>query len=452
MKPAKARIPLLRRVLYATLSTVGLLGLLSAGLAGAEAMGWLDSFRQDDTVLYVSGRWLKLDARKRDYLVMDAQQPEAVQDRFPVRRRAGVLRVFVVGESFVKGNHHAPPQAGQLGYGALPDWIGWLLEARWPDGRFEVVNAGASGANSFRLVEIVEEIAQVQPDLVVLGLGNNEGYAPATRFSAELQDWALYRVVKKSVLPETPKAERPAYTLQSLRPAEVERSFRANTRTMVATLRAAGAEVVLATLPINLSGLARRVDLAELGRLAAEPRCAPALPLFDAGACGPALEAAQGCPEQFLLSFKAATCLDRAGDSAGARALYEAALQLDPRGRTRPSQNQALREIAASDGAILADVEQAFIAAHPRGLPGDRHFIDDVHLDCMGYLRPARVIVEAVARAGVLDARLGPAGPDPSTAELLDEHAWDPTDEPFLADEGAKGYARQVCSPDPAAD
>jgi len=99
----------------------------------------------------------------------------------------GVLRVFVLGDSFTEGQGVREPDS-------YPRVLDRLLNAAEP-GRWEVHNCGRRGADFPRLYERFEALARLAPDLVVYGmLLNDADQSPEFRARQRyLDDWILDR-------------------------------------------------------------------------------------------------------------------------------------------------------------------------------------------------------------------------------------------------------------------
>lgn len=461
--PARAARPLWRRLAYAAVTAATALVAASLAVTLLEQERLIDTFRQDDTVLYLDGRYLRLDADKRQYQIMDAQGG-VVQASFPVRKRRGVFRVFVTGESFVRGGHHIPTGTTPVGYGTIADWMQELLEMRYPSVTFEVVNAGANGQNSGRVAAVVGELVNADPDLIIVAMGNNEGAPPVTAVSEELNDWILYRLVKKTVLPEPTRAERPAFQPQERSAAALGAQFQGNLDAIVTAAAKKGVRVALATLPLNLLEVGRSLSREELAQITAEPGCAEVESLSRQRRCTEALGSAGGapsanpvgspavasCSRPFYVAMRAAQCMQATGDPESARELYKLAVEIEPRGRTRPSYNEAIRETARAHGLLLIDLEHGMEQRSTNGLPGDRYFIDRVHLTCMGYLPIARDLVDGIGAAGLIAGGAGEPLRSPTAAELLTEYPWDPLKGSYVPPAWLTARTLAVCSPDPA--
>ena len=94
---------------------------------------------------------------------------------------AGAVRIFVLGSSAAQGMPDPSFSVGRI--------LEVLLRERYPDVKFEVVNAAMTAINSHVALEIARDCAAHQPDLFVVYMGNNEvvgPYGPGTVF----QQWS----------------------------------------------------------------------------------------------------------------------------------------------------------------------------------------------------------------------------------------------------------------------
>ena len=86
---------------------------------------------------------------------------------FPVPKPRNEFRVFVVGGSTVQGR----PYGVSTSFSA---WLELLLQAMDPTKRYRVVNVGGISYASYRLLPIVNELLNYEPDLLVIYSGHNE--------------------------------------------------------------------------------------------------------------------------------------------------------------------------------------------------------------------------------------------------------------------------------------
>ena len=110
-----------------------------------------------------------------------ARKPEPC---FISAKPAGAVRIFVLGSSAAQGVPNPSFSFGRI--------LEVMLRERYPDVKFEVVNAAMTAINSHVALEIARDCAAHQPDLFVVYMGNNEvigPYGPGTVF----QQWSPSR-------------------------------------------------------------------------------------------------------------------------------------------------------------------------------------------------------------------------------------------------------------------
>jgi len=86
---------------------------------------------------------------------------------FPAKKGKSTFRVFSFGESTTYGH----PFDGRTAYSR---WLQNLLSAACPEKKVEVINAGGISYASYRIVHLVQEGLQYNPDLVIIYVGHNE--------------------------------------------------------------------------------------------------------------------------------------------------------------------------------------------------------------------------------------------------------------------------------------
>ena len=90
-----------------------------------------------------------------------------VSNGFTRHKDSDTFRIFVLGGSTVQGR----PYSIQT---AFPRWLQINLELAYPNKKFEVVNCGGISYASYRLVPILKECLNYEPDLFILCTGQNE--------------------------------------------------------------------------------------------------------------------------------------------------------------------------------------------------------------------------------------------------------------------------------------
>ncbi|MBI5210639.1 MAG: tetratricopeptide repeat protein, partial [Elusimicrobia bacterium] len=297
--------------------------------------------------------------------VFAERHPVGRAQAFPREKAPGAFRAFVVGGSVAQAYDE---QRGVRP--ALSDALAGLFVGR----KVEVVNLGRAGYDSERDVLAVEEVLSYSPDLVVVMDGVNEAYPslPArwrVRVARWLRGWPLLggawqdRVVADS-LERTPKDAE----AQGLR-------FESNVRRMARLARERGVPIALCALPINIRDMPPRGELP-----LRHPAFLRAWVAWEQGdgrrAEGLFEEAVRERPEDLMGHYFLGRCLDRRGGFDAARDRYR---RVDAQTKRVRYFNAISRRVAREEGALLADLEEAFAAVSPQGLPGRNLFEDDLH-------------------------------------------------------------------------
>lgn len=311
------------------------------------------------------------------------------------------LRVVVLGESAAMGD---PAPA----FGLAPQ-LEVLLRAAYPGTTVEVINAAMTAIDSSVIVDIARSIARLNPDVVIVYMGNNEaigpfGPPPDTRFLTGLAPWYA-RAVLAARGTRTGQWLRNAYQGSSeagspgwrglvqfsdrvIAPdspvlAAVHRRYAANLDAILAAIRRAGAEPVFATV-------------------ASQP--------FRAPFAAPDVPGAQAA----LAAYRESLDFLARGDTAAALAAWQRSRDLDPvRFRADAAINDAVR--AAAGRATVLDVEASLLERPDAAAL----FWDHVHFTPEGNYEVARLFADALAP--LLDRRgFGAPRPWLSRAEALD--------------------------------
>jgi tetratricopeptide (TPR) repeat protein len=348
---------------------------------------------------------------------------------------AGTIRIVLIGESAAQG---VPAPTFALG-----PQLRAQLRARYPGTEVEVINTGIVAINSHVCYQIARELAQFQPDLFVVYMGNNEVVGPygpgcaylsstpplavirasvwvrslrigqaisdllnrAARRTGTAVEWGgMAMFVDQAVAGDDPRLER------------VYRHFAANLRGIVQAGAAAGVPTLLCTPVANLKD------------------CAPLLSLHRPGLAGAELARWQAAFDQGVLAW-------RLHDRSTARSRLAEALQLDPHyadtefllgkldldeGRTETARRHFVSALGWDALRFRPDPRIAAIVRETAGqFPQDVRLVDaalalgsdpasrgpiagrewlfeHVHFDWPGNYQVARLVAEAAA--GLLDS------------------------------------------------
>ncbi len=342
---------------------------------------------------------------------------------FAIRKPPGVMRIFVLGASAALG---WPAEESCAATGFLRRGLD-----RSHPGRFEVVNAAVMSFGSHRVLDVLREIVDLEPDLVVIWSGNNEyvernalpqsgGWRVSRQLHRLLIKSRLYRAVRAAIFTFSPSLFRPSGTdLTNLREEpriqrgtlgrlpeidqQVLENYRSNLGEMAATLRARGVPGVFCTVPVNLSMWApysrpprfgNPEEYATWNRLMEE-----GVDLLDRGENREAgarfARVREMTPHYALAAYFEAQALQRLGEVDRARALFMTARDEDARPlRALGTFNEAVRRVAADGrGVRLVDLESAFLDTSGPSLAGMDLFYDYCHPTAAGHARAARAIL-----------------------------------------------------------
>ena len=389
----------------------------------------------------------------------------------PVKKEPGVVRVFVLGESAAMG---VPDSS--YGFARL---LELMLRRRYPQARFEVVNAAMSGINSHIIRSIARECAAREPDLFILYMGNNEMVGPfspcdpaahtaslplirASLWMRSLRTGQLLDSLcgredrDRRIIGASTDFEKCAVPASDPRRQRVYEHFQANLRDICDAAAASGARLLLCGVGVNLRDCPpfvsrHRAGLSEADRAAWEALYGEGIELESRAQFWPAIqryEKAAALDDEYAeLHFRLGRCRLALSQPAEALAALSRARDLDAlQFRTDSRLNRIVAEAArqgASRGFVFVDIDQALHQADREGVAGDSLFHEHVHLKFDGAYQVARTLLGAVepllAERGVLQS---PVGNVPTRDECAATLAFTPYDELRIAQPVAEMLGR----------
>ena len=357
----------------------------------------------------------------------------------PAVKADGSYRIFVLGASAAQGD---PEPA--YGFSRI---LNVMLEDRYPDVNFEVVNSTITATNSHVVLKIAQDLAQREPDLFIVYLGNNEvvgPYGAGTVFAPisgklgliragifakstrtgqlmqkllggirgdenGLETWrGMEMFLGKQVRADDPNLKR------------VHEHFRENLEDIMGVALKAGAQVVLSTVGVNLRDSAPFASLHRRDSTEAEKTEWDAL--YRAGIDFEARGELRRAVEKYLaaarldetyadLQYRLGRCNLALGQDAEARRRYILAREFDTlRFRADSRINEIIRSAAESGpaGVYLVDTAESLEDISTRSIPGNELFHEHVHLNFTGnyilakniFLKLEEILPEWVLREG----------------------------------------------------
>jgi tetratricopeptide (TPR) repeat protein len=220
---------------------------LAAFEAGSRQAGWLDPSRSPDPYLGFPGTpplfvpergpdgaaVMRTAENKRDTIYRDS--------RFPVPKPPGEYRVFCIGGSSVRSEIWLNPD------GSFPGLLGTELWGRLPGLTPRVINAGGGGQGSVQNLEVLREVLDDEPDLIVvypeggekntippspqaaLAVKDDESplRASARRCLNRLRSYQAAKLAYQALLPRAPAGGDVSSAFSALATFAVSRPYRA---------------------------------------------------------------------------------------------------------------------------------------------------------------------------------------------------------------------------------
>lgn len=337
------------------------------------------------------------------------------------------VRIFTLGGSSSYGFPWSAPAA----FTAI---LGELLSAAHPDRTIEAINASGVSYAMHRLNIVADELFQYQPDIFIIYSGHNEFIEPeffnALKRRSPVRNQAEFLLAHTRVYSgmrgllgsrndrpmqaDVPFDERVrrensrAYSPQE-KEAVVE-EFRWRLQRLVRRAHERGIKVVLCTVPCNLRDWRPELSLVnsaldETWRRQWQEALRSGEAKLARREYGAALadfrQALKLSPHHAMTHFFIAQCHEGLGQWPEAQLAYQRACDEDASPSRRLSGiNQAIREVASEERALLVDLDETFTALSPHGLVGFNLIEDYVHPTLAGHQEIAWHLWEALERSG----------------------------------------------------
>ncbi|MFH1569782.1 MAG: tetratricopeptide repeat protein [Gemmatimonadota bacterium] len=354
---------------------------------------------------------------------------------FALHKPAGGVRLFTLSGS----SSYGFPWSAPVAFTAI---LGDVLTAAHPRRPIEAVNASGVSYAMHRLNIVADELCRYEPDIFIVYSGHNEFVEP--EFFKALKRRSLTRNRVEYWLARThvysgmrtlldrgggtagrgdvrfgERVRRDdSVTYSPAAKMAVVEEFRWRLQRLVRRARERGIKVVLCTVPCNLRDWRPEQSLGNPG-LDEEGRRQWQAALragevrlgrgdYDAALADlrRALELAPGhAATQYLMG----RAYEGLGEWTEAQRAYQLACDEDASPSRRLSGiNQAIREVAGAEGALLVDVDGAFAAQSPHGLVGFDLIEDYVHPTLEGHREIAWLLWRALEGAGWIGDEVAP--------------------------------------------
>lgn len=336
---------------------------------------------------------------------------------FVAAKGSRAFRIFCLGGSTVQGRPYSVETS-------LTTWLQLNLRAAQPETDWEVINCGGISYASYRLVPILEELLQHEPDLFIICTGHNEfleevSYGRLKRTprvlirlhrvllnlrSYSLADhWLFHRRIRHSrrtVLSADVRTKLDmdkgleSYRRDDARRRGTVEHFRRNLETMVRMCREARVPIILVNPVSNLKDCPPfksefRADLSQEQRQRVTDLIerAETLDWTDTYGKIELLEQAVAIDDRHAaLLYHIGACYEHLGRFAEAKKWFLKAKEEDvcPL-RMLEAMHDVILDIAAGGHVPLVDVRSLIEERTPGGIPGDKWLPDHVHPSIEGH-------------------------------------------------------------------
>jgi tetratricopeptide (TPR) repeat protein len=337
---------------------------------------------------------------------------------FPREKSEATKRIFVLGGSDVMGFPFGDK-------GSFAQFLSLGLNRLDPAHHYQVINLGAFGYASYRVLSVMKDALNFAPDLFIVMSGHNEflekrEYGSDTtwfRAQEKLSRLKIYCLVKSGVEKVRPMPSRPVLpvevkwerlTMNPENKKKVTEHFQYNLDEMAALAKGKNLPILFITLPSNLRNFPpfhsehkKNMNASELSEWKREFNEGKAM--LEQGKFQQAhdslKESVQVDPEYALGWYLLGQSLLGLRMVDTAKYSFETALEKDSwQVRALPEFNRIIRQIPSP--AWVEDMVPAFDRNSPDGIPGDNLFWDHCHPKLEGQALIAREVLGLLNQKG----------------------------------------------------
>lgn len=369
---------------------------------------------------------------KRYFTLTDIQPAVAHTDLFLKQKPAQGFRIFVLGGSSAAGYPY-------LYNGSFSSMLKIILKEYYPAKFIEIVNLAMPAVSSYAVRDIAQELAEYQPDLLLIYAGHNEfygGLGVGSTVSLGQSRWLVnlylnlsnYKtfqllhngisLIRKGIIHRFGDSKTPTGTLMEQLAQEQHipygsplfqkagEIFQGNLNDVIEFCGKNHIPLMIATLVSNIRDQTPFVDVFENPDYKNEwmNQYQSAEQLFRQQQYRRALQALNQCFEldslaasQYFLRGKIYQAL---GDTLRAYKAFYRAKDFDGlRFRAAEDINKRIYKTAYTGGVTIVPVKEVFETHSPRRLPGKSLLLEHLHPNVDGYALMAKKFAEAIVNA-----------------------------------------------------
>lgn len=358
------------------------------------------------------------------YFPADTPAPDVSPDTvfFSKHKAPGSFRIVIQGGSTAAGFPYGR-------FGSPQGMLEQRFKRTYPNKNIEIINTAMAAVNTYTLLDFVDEILEIEPDLVLVYSGHNEYlgiFGAGSAFAAKggrgptlayllLKDVRLYQLIQSlyqswSQGAETSQEQGIATAQQGHQNSLMARAaagknipkdsdlfhagvsqFEGNLKAIVAKYQKHGVPVMLGNLVSNESDLAPLSTTAIIDWNAVKQRPTDTKSLN--------VVTGEPAAEAYLKAYN----LYQEARFDVAKAAFQQARDLDQLRFRAPSEfNQIINTISQYEGVTLVDVDMYFRQHAPNGIVGNTLMLEHVHPTLQGYFYLAEAFFEQIVKSNLL--------------------------------------------------
>ncbi|GAB4364206.1 MAG: hypothetical protein Kow0042_02610 [Calditrichia bacterium] len=372
-------------------------------------------------------------------------QPHTARDFIAVQKPSNTFRIFVLGGSSAAGYPY-------FFNGSFSTMLRVLLEHSYPERRFEMMNLAMTAVNSYTLMDLMDQLLNYQPDLILVYAGHNEFYGALGVGSVEtiggsrflirtylkltrlrlfqlVHDFTNWFMSQLQTLGGEAKEETATLMERMAGKKQIGykeplyrkalKIYRENLKEIVQKARKHHIPIILSTLSSNVHHQKPFVDKfsENADKSAWNEHFRLARTRFDEGELTESARHLQQCLELDSLPaspyFILAKLQEMMNDSLRSYSNYYRAKDYDAlRFRASEDFNTEIRQICSDFRIPLVDLKQTFEEASPFNLPGNELFLEHLHPNLQGYFLMAKAFHKQITESNLIPGKATPLPPD----------------------------------------
>jgi tetratricopeptide (TPR) repeat protein len=352
-------------------------------------------------------QWIKITETKQmlnpeiagRYFFNTKDLPQSNNDAFDIVKRENSFRVFVMGGSSAQGFPYSPN-------GTFSRYIRDRLELSFPENYIDVINLGITATNSYTIRDLIPEVLEQKPDLILIYAGHNEYYGAfgvgSTENIGNSREFVNF-LIRLNKFKSVELLRNGINNLMTIFSSKTEQSLHRGGTLMARIVKeqlipynSESFNVGIQQFEGNFKDILRMTQEADvpviLGTLVSNLK--DQKPFISVGSDSNANADSVYLKAQHQLKL---------GNNNIAHSLFRQAKDLDAlRFRAPEKINSIIKKLASEFNCGFADIDSLFNAYSPEGIAGNNLIVDHLHPSLNGYLLMGKLYFDAIKRYSFL--------------------------------------------------